>query len=188
VQFVDDSTFSQYTLGSPVVLNGPGDILIGVVNRSAGADAGEFPAALDQTTSSGRSWAGVYNAGNPGNPPTLPADNIWGTIDSLNYPGNWLVRGVGTTDAACSSASDIPWLSVTPTSGTIFPAGSDNVTVTFDSAGLSEGSYSGHLCLTCNDPLEPLVAVPVSLTVNLPLIFVDGFEEGDMEAWSDTVQ
>lgn len=95
IQFADGVTFSVYDLVAPPVLTGPGDVLIGVVNRYSFEGNGDFPAALDQTVSQVRSWAASYLAGDAPNPPFLPADEQWGTIDSFGFPGNWIVRGAG---------------------------------------------------------------------------------------------
>lgn len=95
VQVADGATFSVYALAAPVQLNGPGDVLVGVVNRASFEGAGDFPAALDQTASQVRSWAASYLAGDVPNNPTLPGDEQWGTIDSFGFPGNWLVRASG---------------------------------------------------------------------------------------------
>jgi hypothetical protein len=38
--------------------------------------------------------------------------------------------------------------------------------VSFDATGLAAGPLTGLLCLTSNDPDEPLVVVPLNLTVN----------------------
>jgi uncharacterized repeat protein (TIGR01451 family) len=96
VQANDGTTFSVYTLATPVVLNGPGDVLVGVINRYGSEGNNDFPAALDQTASQVRSWAASYLAGNVPANPTYPADEQWGTIDSFGFPGNWLVRAFGT--------------------------------------------------------------------------------------------
>ncbi|MFQ5616830.1 MAG: hypothetical protein ACE5GO_10295, partial [Anaerolineales bacterium] len=69
-------------------------------------------------------------------------------------------------DPPCSTASDIPWLSASPTSGTTPGGGASAVQVTFDSTGLSAGTYTGSLCVGSNDPDEPVVAVPVTMTVS----------------------
>jgi hypothetical protein len=69
----------------------------------------------------------------------------------------------------CSSPSDLPWLSVNPISGTTPPAGTSPVTVTFDSTGIAVGTYDGVLCVTSNDPDEPLVEVPVQMEVVIPV-------------------
>ncbi|HLF87885.1 MAG TPA: FixG Ig-like domain-containing protein, partial [Anaerolineales bacterium] len=66
----------------------------------------------------------------------------------------------------CSSPSDIPWISVSPMSGSITTGASTDVAVTFDTTGLTIGnSYTGTLCITSNDLDTPLVTVPVTLTV-----------------------
>ena len=72
---------------------GPGDVLIGVVNRTGMNAAGQFPAAIDQTATQVRSWVGF--AGVPPTPPPVPF-GTFGTIDSFGFPGNWTVRGAGT--------------------------------------------------------------------------------------------
>jgi hypothetical protein len=87
----------------------------------------------------------------------------------------FVVEGtVGGTVPACSAPADIPWLSLSATSGTTAPAGASTVDVTFDSTGLAVGVYLGNLCITSNDP-DPgpgngtdLVIVPVTLTVQVP--------------------
>jgi len=65
----------------------------------------------------------------------------------------------------------VPWLSFTPASGTTAAGGSSNVTVGFDSSGMTAGTYNANLCVTSDDP-DPgpgngtdLVVVPVELTV-----------------------
>ena len=66
---------------------------------------------------------------------------------------------------ACSTTTDVPWLSVAPDSGTTVPGSSDDVTVTLDGTGLAPGVYSANLCVSSNDPANPLVIVPVEMTV-----------------------
>jgi uncharacterized repeat protein (TIGR01451 family) len=171
VQAVDGSTWSVFNLPAPVSFNGPGDVLIAVVNRTAGVTPSTFPAVIDQTSASQqRSWAGFGAV--PGNPPVLPLPTF-GIIDSFgaSFAGNWLVRGFGQTNAICSNLADVPWLNVSPAGGTTAPAANTSVQVTFDSTGLALGIYNANLCVACNDP-DPgpgngteLVVVPVELTV-----------------------
>lgn len=159
VQYNDGTTWNNYTLSSPLALSGPGDVLIGVINRYqvSGVELTDFPAALDQTASQLRSWVGAWNL-DPPDPATLPPDGLWGLIDDY-FPGNWMIRGYGETMA------DVPWLSETPTSGTIPAGGSVEVLVTFDSSGLALGDYSAFLNISSNDPDEATVVVPVTMTV-----------------------
>lgn len=41
----------------------------------------------------------------------------------------------------------------------------DSITVNFDTDGLAEGNYSANISVTSNDPNEPTITIPVSLTV-----------------------
>lgn len=66
---------------------------------------------------------------------------------------------------ACSTPTDVPWLSVAPASSTTMAGDSSAVTVTFDSAGMAVGAYEANLCVNSNDPANPLMPVPVSMTV-----------------------
>ena len=45
------------------------------------------------------------------------------------------------------------------------PDETTEVTMTFDATNLSPGSYSAYLCITSNDPGNPMLHVPVNLTV-----------------------
>lgn len=91
VQFNDNATFSMYSV-APVRYETPGDVLIGVVNRSGFEGNADFPAAIDQGTPQVRSWVGTWFAGDVPATPTFPADEQWGTIDSFGFPGNWMIR------------------------------------------------------------------------------------------------
>ncbi len=108
VQFNDLATFNVWNLVTPVVLSGPGDVLVGLINRAGAEGTDDFPAALDQTTTAQRSWAATYLAGDaPVNPP-LPGDEQWGTIDSFGFAGNWVVRAAGTTIAPAVPVIEVP--------------------------------------------------------------------------------
>ncbi|MBE7528546.1 MAG: hypothetical protein HND44_23745 [Chloroflexi bacterium] len=68
--------------------------------------------------------------------------------------------------SVCNTPSDLPWVSVSPTSGTTAAGDSSQVSVTFDTAGLTVGNtYTGTLCINSNDLVNPLVTVPLTLTV-----------------------
>ncbi|GAP13854.1 hypothetical protein LARV_01612 [Longilinea arvoryzae] len=87
--------WSTYTLATPIVLNGPGDVLIGVVAmEKPGTEY--YPAAIDVTHSAGRSWAGWWTASPPSNF-ALPPDGSWSLTDTEGNAGNWMIRGYGTT-------------------------------------------------------------------------------------------
>lgn len=164
VQVAGGGNWSVYPLSPTVLLNGPGDVLIGVVNRYGSEGFDDFPAELDQTNSQGRSWAGNYLAGDVPPTPTYPADDEWGTIDSFGFPGNWMIRAFGN-GGSCAAPADIPWASVSPGVGTTPSLLTDTVQIMFDSSGLSPDLYVSTLCVSSNDASRPLVTVPLQLTV-----------------------
>jgi subtilisin family serine protease len=79
-------------------------------------------------------------------------------IDTVEYT-------VGIPPVGCQAPEDIPWLSVSPASGTTAADSESTVNVSFDTTGLSLGEYEAVLCVNSNDAMMPLVEVPVSLTV-----------------------
>jgi subtilisin family serine protease len=93
-----------------------------------------------------------------------PADTA-----TIGFPGMHIVMNVtGTTDVeapVCGTATDIPWLSAAPASGTTAGGETSDVAVSFDATGLAPGGYEAVLCVASNDPASPLVQVPVGLTV-----------------------
>jgi PKD repeat protein/subtilisin family serine protease len=79
-------------------------------------------------------------------------------IDTFEY--------ISTSPTVCGEPAGVSWLNVDPASGTT-PAGeSDEVTVTFDSDGLTPGeTYEANLCISSNDVARPMVVVPVTLEI-----------------------
>jgi hypothetical protein len=78
------------------------------------------------------------------------------------------------TPGPCQAPSDVPWLSLSLYAGATAGGGSTPVTVTFDSTGLTPGTYNARLCIDSNDP-DPgagngttRVIVPVTLLVVQP--------------------
>lgn len=61
--------------------------------------------------------------------------------------------------------SPAAWLHQAPTSASLPANTNQNVVVTFDSAGLQPGAYQGAVVLESNDPAQPYLAVPVTMTV-----------------------
>ena len=127
---------------------------------------------FDVTAGAGPADAGVswyWDGDGYANPPHNPCSSDGYTpagqnaCDEIINPAA-MVPSCGVTD--------VPWLSSSPITGTIPPAGSQLVDVTFDSTGLAIGSYAASLVVTSNDP-DPgpgngtdLVEVPVTLNVS----------------------
>jgi hypothetical protein len=111
VQAADDVHFSVYNLPQPVDIHNSADVLVGVVPRFvvSGTTPPTSPAAVDTTSSQGRSWVAVWS-GDPPNPPTLPPDALIARLDDGLLPGggNWMIRVFGTTLA--SQSDNVPTL------------------------------------------------------------------------------
>jgi subtilisin family serine protease len=61
---------------------------------------------------------------------------------------------------------DVPWLSLTPSSGTIQPGQGVTIQVTASAAGLANGLYRARIAFRTNDPRNPTLLVPVTLIVS----------------------
>ncbi|HBE73240.1 MAG TPA: hypothetical protein DDW31_03990, partial [candidate division Zixibacteria bacterium] len=127
VQAVD--AWNVYDLPDEVLLNGPGDVVIGVIGLHVPGTS-YWPASIDQTATQQRSWAGWWTTVNHPEPPTLPPDDSWILIDAY-FPGNWMIRGYGET-----GSGSVAWLDVAPATGTVPAYDTGYLTVTFDAAGL----------------------------------------------------
>jgi len=101
----------------------------------------------------------------------------------------WTIAEESGSGGTCSSPSDVTWLSAAPTGNTTVPGGSDTVTVTLNSAGMSAGTYNANLCINSDDPdagpgnETGLVIVPVTMEVMEPIALscngpTEGFELG----------
>ncbi|SDD62267.1 S8 family serine peptidase [Aquimonas voraii] len=147
-----------------------GDVLVGVVNRSArgGAQGAGYGVAIGDSAgnSQQRSWAAFnFPGGIAPNPPVLTEAATLSLIDSLVPGRNWSIRATGTGGTNCLAPSEVPWVSVAPASGTVAGNASTTVQVTTDSTGLAPGQYDALLCLESNDPERTLSVVPVSMQV-----------------------
>ncbi len=162
VQVADGATWNDYVLSPPVTLTGPGDVLIGAVNRfvASGGIPTNYPAAIDTSFSHGRSWIGWWLT-DPPTPPVLPPDDTLETLDALGLPGNFMIRGSGT-----QTQVDVPWLAEAPTAGTL-PAGAQMVVDVVMDAGavVQAGIYRAALVVESNDPVSSSFTLPVTMTV-----------------------
>jgi uncharacterized membrane protein len=79
--------------------------------------------------------------------------------------GLFIVEPLLPESDPCSNPEDIPWITVSPTSGTTTANSSDDVSVVFDSTGMVPGVYTSTLCINNNDTLNPLVTVPLAMTI-----------------------
>ena len=90
----------QNITSAPAIASGV-NLHIGLVNRWAtpGVTPANFPASIDQTVPNNvRSWVGGDLTGTMANPPVMPTNAFFGTIDSFGatLAGDWLVRATAT--------------------------------------------------------------------------------------------
>jgi YVTN family beta-propeller protein len=88
-----------------------------------------------------------------------------GKIDELNIFNRAISTEEVTELYQGGLSGDTPWLSVDPDSGSVPTGGTAPVAVNFDATGLQPDVYTATLSITSNDPLQPLLTVPVTLTV-----------------------
>ncbi|MEO7326764.1 MAG: hypothetical protein ABIW82_18230 [Dokdonella sp.] len=113
--------------------------------------------------------SGYLMRGNPG------ALGAWEPIvDQFDDYHALLVRAVEQPDA-CATPSDVPWLNLDTTSGSVDGHAQSTVTATLDPSQLSAGHYDATLCIGSNDPHHPRLSVPVTFDIG-DSVFVDGFD------------
>jgi len=101
-------------------------------------------------------------------------------LEVCNIGDSSLTWNIEEMDPQVSAITDLHWVSASPTSGILAAVECQDVIVNFDSTGLAIDEYTGSLKINNNDPMLPLIDVPLSLTVDdgkitneiyLPLIF-----------------
>jgi len=85
--------------------------------------------------------------------------NFSGVVGTQSVLNDWF------PDQGHGTIGGVPWLTVTPLSGSV-PAGQTmNLSARFDAAGLAGGDYRAIVQVTSNDPVTPQTIVPAHLHV-----------------------
>jgi hypothetical protein len=138
-------SWNTVTLDSPVYISGA-DIWV----------AYQFTQNVDST----------YVPGCDAGPVNLNGDFLstgvgWSHLsDNPDLPYNWNIR------ANLTGSPMAQWLSVDAPSGSITPGDAQDITVNFDAANLTQGTYYATLRITSNDPETPTTDIPVTFNVN----------------------
>ncbi len=90
-----------------------------------------------------------------------PITDAWADYKAL------FVRPQFVSSDGCSSPTSVPWLSVSPASGTAVAGGSSQIDATIDASGLLPGTYEATVCISGNDPQRSIIGVPVTLEVQM---------------------
>ncbi|MEO0072875.1 MAG: FlgD immunoglobulin-like domain containing protein, partial [candidate division WOR-3 bacterium] len=75
-------------------------------------------------------------------------------------------QGNATLSWSLAETPTVDWLTEYPTTGEIPASGNSDVTVSFNTSGMTPGVYNTTLRLSSNDPLNPVVDVSVTLTIS----------------------
>jgi hypothetical protein len=142
----------------------PGALWLAAGRRDAGwlvlNHAGYYDVATDTWTDSPTipllAQGRVYMEGD------VAADGYFYVIGGRDSAGSIVYA---TNERLMVYSPDVPWLSEDPISGTVDAGLYQVVDVTFDSTGLAPGDYYADLVIDNNDPFNPQVVVPVTLTV-----------------------
>ncbi len=155
--------------GGVVIDESTGDVLIGIATRTTREDF--FPALSDaNVVSQGRSWIGY---GSVDDPPVFSDLGALTLVDDVLAGRNWTIRGYGTGGAPCLVPSDVPWLSVTPASGSVAGGENIDIQIVVDMSGQGAGDFEAHLCIETNDADLPVMVVPVEVSVAAGDLAVD---------------
>lgn len=123
-----------------------------------GHTGSQFPAPMDESSDFQQaSWivgdgGGNFNSNDlsdNGLPPSFLGD--------IDFPANWLLRAEGTSGSS--------FVAVSPSSGTVAPGESTDLTVNFDAGDLDADTYEADINIASNDPAANPFTVPASLTV-----------------------
>ena len=93
---------------------------------------------------------------------TVGIENAAGT-DGLQvaYNSTYLANNL-----AVQLAADPEWLTINNYTGTIYNGNSVNVGLMINTGGLELGDYSMDMEITTNDPVHPLIVVPITMTIS----------------------
>ncbi|HEY66783.1 MAG TPA: PKD domain-containing protein, partial [Thermoflexia bacterium] len=153
--------------------SGAGADVVVTVTIPLAAQCGDFDVAIVTVTSHSNPAVGDSSVLTTRTfEPDIEVDPL--SLSAVLEPGGQTVRQLTISNAPTATAdlnwhlAEAPaatWLRESPGNGTLAPAMSDTVNVTFDATGLSNGTYNTMLRISSNDPDEPVVGVGVTLVV-----------------------
>ena len=84
---------------------------------------------------------------------------------------SFLIRnsGSGSLTVTITDTQSVSWLAFTPSAGSILPSSSLQITTTFDTSQLLSGIYTTTLEIYNSDLDQPVIVIPVTLTVVKPV-------------------
>lgn len=138
-------TFQSIAVG-PATISG-GFFVAAVMTHTSG----QYPAAMDETSSQGQSWIGGASTGamDPGDPIGTSSAVAVQLADSLGFPCNWALRAV----SGGAAGADLAVTKTADATGTVYPG--DQITYTIDVVNNGPSDATG---VTVTDNLPATVA------------------------------
>jgi PKD repeat protein len=173
-------TFTGSALGSlPIVFDwdfGDGEIASGQVVTHTYASTGGFSVQLTAANACGLET--VSQDLTLTEPPDISLDPLFFDVvlvSGQTMDGSLLIGNTGPTTLTFNIAESpaVDWLVVNPLAGELSPGGSLTATLSFDAGVLPSGIYTTTLQVASNDPDEPLLSLPVTLTLCTPISGTD---------------
>ncbi|TVQ33536.1 MAG: choice-of-anchor D domain-containing protein [Wenzhouxiangella sp.] len=100
-----------------------------------------------------------------GNAVQLTADGWAPFVDNGSLTAQGMPFEIRGSTSQCVVPADVPWLSIDPESGSVAPGTTQDAVVSINTAGLLAGTQLVDLCVLTNDPNQPVVDLPLTLTV-----------------------
>jgi len=121
--------------------------------------------------SSGKIMVYYNNMSGTLNSATIGIENAAGTVGLLvAYNANYVAN-----NKALQFSAEPEWLTNDVSGGTLFNGNSAKVVLTFKSEDFPLGNYSMDLNIASNDPVNPLVTVPVTMQITIIPVELTGF-------------
>jgi C1A family cysteine protease len=106
-------------------------------------------------------------------------ENVYGTIGlQIAYNSDYVHSDLATA-FYLGDQNSFDWIAVDPSSGSIPAGGNQDINLTFNSLGLTAGTYNAILKLAANDPNNLQNDIPASLTVTSGCEYRSGDVNGD---------
>lgn len=143
-------------------------------------------------------WAAFYNDGS-GNPvgemrvidPLTASSQAVGSFPPAGaFPVDEMsALAIAKPTVGCSAPGNVPWLSLSPASGTVAAGeAAQDVIVNFDATGLATGLHRATICVFSDDPHHRRIAVPVALAVSeASPLYDQTIADTDLHAFNNTV-
>ena len=141
------SSWNEILLDEPVPILAGNEYRVGYTVTHA---AEKFPAGFDQ---------GPMVPGKGGWISFSDGSGYWDQLIDIGFNRNWNIR------VGLSLMESVDWITFAPVVGVAGPDSDSQVEVTFDAADLKAGVYHAAIIIKSNDPVTPIVIIPVKLTV-----------------------